>query len=170
MKVNPPATMKKMLTIAPFVLGAIAFVSFDLPQSAVLGQQNQSTSAQPKAAEPKVAEPKAAEPKAAEQKADGLFLYGEAPQPKQTSKGYVVFQREQGKVVGAMYFPNSEFECFTGSQTSNTLDVKSVGVGEPQVAETKINLSNLHQIKSISADEQRLISACKQETASPTNK
>jgi hypothetical protein len=44
-----------------------------------------------------------------------------------------------------------------------------VGVGA-QVAETKINLSNLHQIKSISADEQRLISACKQETASPTNK
>jgi len=158
--VNPPATMKKMLTIAPFVLGAIAFVSVELPQSAVLGQQNQSTSARPKAAQPKVAQPKA----------DGLYLYGEAPQPKQMSKGYVVFERQQGKVVGAMYFPNSEYECFTGSQKSNTLDVKSVGVGEPQVAETKINLSNLHQIKSISADEQSLISACKQETASPTNK
>lgn len=157
---NPPATMKKMLTIAPFVVGAIALVSVELPQSAVLGQQNQSTSARPKAAQPKVAQPKA----------DGLYLYGETPQPKQMSKGYVVFERQQGKVVGAMYFPNSEYECFTGSQKSNTLDVKSVGVGEPQVAETKINLSNLHQIKSISADEQSLISACKQETASPTNK
>ncbi|MBD1806061.1 hypothetical protein H6F98_11445 [Microcoleus sp. FACHB-SPT15] len=140
---------------APFVLGAIAFVSFDLPQSAVLGQQNQSTLAQPKVAQPK---------------ADGLFLYGEAPQPKQTGKGYVVFQRQQGKVVGATYFPNSEFECFTGSEKNNTLDVKSVGVGEPQIAATKINLSNLHQIKSISADEERLISVCKQETASPINK
>lgn len=152
---NPPATMKKLLMTAPFVLGAIAFVSFDLPQSAVLGQQNQSTSAQPKVAQPK---------------ADGLFLYGEAPQPKQTGKGYVVFQRQQGKVVGATYFPNSEFECFTGSEKNNTLDVKSVGVGEPQIAATKINLSNLHQIKSISADEERLISVCKQETASPINK
>ncbi len=157
---NPPVTMKKMLMTAPFVLGAIAFVSFELPQSAVLGQQNQPTSAQPKAAEPKVAEPKA----------DGLYLYGEAPQPKQVSKGYVVFQRQQGKVVGATYFPNSEFECFTGSEKNNTLDVKSMGVGEPQIAATKINLSSLHQIKSISADEQRLISVCKQEAASATNK
>jgi hypothetical protein len=45
-----------------------------------------------------------------------------------------------------------------------------MGVGEPQIAATKINLSSLHQIKSISADEQRLISVCKQEAASATNK
>jgi hypothetical protein len=147
-KVHPPATVK-MLMIAPFVVGAIAFIGSELPQSAVLGQQNQSTSI--------------------ESKADGLYLYGETPQPKQLTKGYVVFQRQQGKVVGAMYSPNSEFECFTGSQKNSTLDVKSVGV-DAQSVTAKINLSNLHPIKTISADEQRLISTCKQETAAQTNK
>jgi hypothetical protein len=72
------------------------------------------------------------------------------------------FQRQKEKVVGAIYSPNSEFSCFTGSQTNNTLDVKSVETGELHKRTAKINLSSLHQIKALSATEQRIISACKQ--------
>ncbi len=140
---HPPATVNwKLLKIASLVVGTSAFLSLEIPQTRLQAQPNQSISAVPKA--------------------DGLYLYGETPQPNQLTKAYVVFQRQKGKVVGAIYSPNSEFSCFTGSQTNNTLDVKSVETGELHKRTAKINLSNLHQIKALSATEQRIISACKQ--------
>jgi hypothetical protein len=148
-KMNLPATVK-MLKIAPFVVLSLAFVNLDLLGADVLAQQNRSTQADPKA--------------------DGSYLYGESPQPNQISKKYVVFQRQKGKVVGAVYSPHSEFSCFTGSQTNNTLDVKSVAVGEPKSGAVKINLSKLHQINSISTNEQHILSMCKQATVALTNR
>jgi hypothetical protein len=140
---HPPATVNwKLLKIASLVVGTSAFLSLEIPQTRLQAQPNQSISAVPKA--------------------DGLYLYGETPQPNQLTKAYVVFQRQKGKVVGAIYSPNSEFSCFTGSQTNNTLDVKSVETGELHKRAAKINLSSLHQIKALSATEQRIISACKQ--------
>ncbi|HEY9905518.1 MAG TPA: hypothetical protein V6D43_24320 [Candidatus Sericytochromatia bacterium] len=140
---HPPATVNwKLLKIASLVVGTSAFLSLEIPQTRLQAQPNQSISAVPKA--------------------DGLYLYGETPQPNQLTKAYVVFQRQKGKVVGAIYSPNSEFSCFTGSQTNNTLDVKSVETGELHKRTAKINLSSLHQIKALSATEQRIISACKQ--------
>ncbi len=140
---HPPATVNgKLLKIASLVVGTLAFVSLEIPQTRLQAQPNQSISAVPKA--------------------DGSYLYGETPQPNQLTKAYVVFQRQKGKVVGAIYSPNSEFSCFTGSQTNNTLDVKSVETGELHKRVAKINLSSLHQIKAFSATEQRIISACKQ--------
>lgn len=148
---NPPATVNwKKPKITSFVVATLAFVSFDLLATDVLAQQSQPIQASPKA--------------------DGSYLYGETPQPNQVSKGYVVFQRQKGKVVGAIYSPNSEFSCFTGSKKNNTLDVKSVGAGELKTGTAKINLSRLHQIKSLSANEQRIISVCKQETVAPDNR
>jgi len=140
---HPPATVNwKLLKIASLVVGTSAFLSLEIPQTRLQAQPNQSISAVPKA--------------------DGSYLYGETPQPNQLTKAYVVFQRQKGKVVGAIYSPNSEFSCFTGSQTNNTLDVKSVETGELHKRTAKINLSSLHQIKALSATEQRIISACKQ--------
>jgi hypothetical protein len=140
---HPPATVNwKLLKIASLVVGTLGFLSLEIPQTRLQAQPNQSISAVPKA--------------------DGSYLYGETPQPNQLTKAYVVFQRQKGKVVGAIYSPNSEFSCFTGSQTNNTLDVKSVETGELHKRTAKINLSSLHQIKALSATEQRIISACKQ--------
>src|SRR4028119_2295844 len=128
---HPPATVNwKLLKIASLVVGTSAFLSLEIPQTRLQAQPNQSISAVPKA--------------------DGLYLYGETPQPNQLTKAYVVFQRQKGKVVGAIYSPNSEFSCFTGSQTNNTLDVKSVETGELHKRAAKINLSSLHQIKAFS--------------------
>jgi hypothetical protein len=148
---NPPATVNwKKPKITSFVVATLAFVSFDLLATDVLAQQSQSIQTG--------------------SKGDGSYLYGETPQPNQVSKGYVVFQIQKGKVVGAIYSPNSEFSCFTGSQKNNTLDVKSVEAGESKIGTSKINLSRLHQIKSISANEQRIISVCQQETVALNNR
>jgi len=52
---------------------------------------------------------------------DGVYLYGRAPQPQQIGQEYMVFEVEQGKVVGAFYLPYSEFSCFSGNINSGEL-------------------------------------------------
>lgn len=54
---------------------------------------------------------------------DGTYLYGQSNQPQQLGKEYIVFEARQGKVIGAMYLPNSEYSCFYG-----TLDAKQLNL------------------------------------------
>jgi hypothetical protein len=144
---NLPATASKKLSLtATFVLVSLAFVAQDVP-AVSLAQPSRSTPAS--------------------EQINGTYLYGETPQSNQMNKAYVVFQRQNSKVVGAIYSPNSEFDCFTGSQNNKTLNLKSVSTGESSLGAAKINLSKLHQIKSVSANEQRILSACKQAVESP---
>ena len=145
---NPLATVNgKLPKLTAFVILTLTFLGVEIPTAAVQAQPNRSLSAFPKG--------------------DGLYLYGEIPQPNQIGKEYVVFQRQKGTVVGAVYSPNSEFSCFRGSQTNNSLEVKSIGSDDHQVGAAKINLSSLYPIKSLSANEQHLISTCKQVTLNP---
>jgi hypothetical protein len=46
--------------------------------------------------------------------ADGTYLYGQSDKPEQIGKEYLVFQVQDGKVIGAIYLPQSEFSCFFG--------------------------------------------------------
>ncbi|HEY9674596.1 MAG TPA: hypothetical protein V6D11_24370 [Waterburya sp.] len=62
-------------------------------------------------------------PKSDTSLADGTYLYGQSSQPGQTGKEYLVFKAQQGKVVGAMYMPNSEFTCFYGSLNSKQMNL-----------------------------------------------
>lgn len=54
---------------------------------------------------------------------DGTYLYGQSNQPQQLGKEYIVFEARQGKVIGAMYLPSSEYSCFYG-----TLDAKQMNL------------------------------------------
>lgn len=47
--------------------------------------------------------------------ADGTYLYGQSDKPEQIGKEYLVFQVQDGKVIGAIYLPQSEFSCFSGT-------------------------------------------------------
>ena len=96
---------------------------------------------------------------------NGTYLYGEAPQPDQIGKGYVVFSQQNGRVVGAFYYPRSEFDCFAGSLKNNVLDVKSVGADSSEIVAVKVNLSDLYSIPSLSKSDQQMLSACQKETA-----
>lgn len=133
---NSIATVSKKLPLTTtFVVLTLAFVSQEFPATAQT-QPSQLTSA--------------------------TYLYEETPQPNQFSKTYVVFQHQNGKVVGAIYSPNSEFDCFIGSQNNKILNLKSVTSGESVVGAAQINLSKLHPIKTVSVNDQRMLSACKQ--------
>jgi hypothetical protein len=54
---------------------------------------------------------------------DGMYLYGKSPQPGQTGKEYLVFEAHQGKVFGALYLPNSEYSCFSGTLDSRQMNL-----------------------------------------------
>lgn len=57
---------------------------------------------------------------------DGTYLYGQSSIPEQIGKEYLVFNVNKGKVIGAIYMPQSEFNCFFGSFNSQQMNVSIV--------------------------------------------
>jgi hypothetical protein len=55
--------------------------------------------------------------------ADGTYLYGQSPVADELGQEYVVFQVKEDRVVGAVYLPQSEFSCFSG-----TIDAKQMNL------------------------------------------
>lgn len=99
----------------------------------------------------------------------GTFVYGQTPQPNQLRHEYVVFSHQNGEVVGAIYYPRSEFVCFTGSLERKTIDIESVDVGKSKSATARIELSNLYRVSSISSTDHRILSTCKKATIAFAN-
>ncbi|UNU20627.1 hypothetical protein D0A34_18615 [Microcoleus vaginatus PCC 9802] len=95
---------------------------------------------------------------------DGIYLYGDSPQPNQVLQNYIVFQRQNDRVVGAIYAPRSDFTCFTGKIQGNTLSGKAISAGKIQTVEVNTQLTNLHSIRTISSNDRRILSTC-QDTA-----
>ncbi|WP_427158261.1 hypothetical protein ACQFX9_21170 [Aliinostoc sp. HNIBRCY26] len=114
---------------------------------------------------------------------DGIYLYGQSPQPNQIGQGYVVFQKRQGKLVGALYMPRSEFSCFQGTMNKSgelamtVTTTPDVGIApdvattsriptfsgdEPMTYAYSVALQDYHQIDSISADDRRILQMCTQ--------
>ena len=94
---------------------------------------------------------------------DGIYLYGDSPQPNQVLQNYIVFQRQNDRVVGAIYAPRSDFACFTGKIQGNTLYGKAISVGgKIQTVEVNTQLTNLHSIRTISSNDRRILSTCQQ--------
>jgi hypothetical protein len=112
---------------------------------------------------------------------DGVYLYGQSPQPNQIGQGYIVFEKRQGRVNGALYMPSSEFSCFQGTldksgglamtvkalpdagaiaevATSNRLPRNSIDV--PSSYAYSVALQDYHQIKSVSANDRRILQMC----------
>jgi len=57
---------------------------------------------------------------------DGTYLYGQSAQPNQIGQEYIVFQANEGKLVGALYLPHSEFSCFHGTLESKQMNLRVV--------------------------------------------
>jgi len=114
---------------------------------------------------------------------DGVYLYGQSPQPNQIGQGYVVFQKQQGKLVGALYMPRSEFSCFQGTlnksgelamtvtttpdagispDVATASKIPTLSNDEPMTYAHSLALQDYHQINSISADDRRILQMCTQ--------
>lgn len=114
---------------------------------------------------------------------DGIYLYGQSSTPNQLGQGYIVFQKQQGKVIGALYMPSSEFSCFQGTiaqsgELAMTVTSSPGEVGVTQVSTTSkipnftdedtatyaysIELQDYHQLNSVSANDRKILQACSQ--------
>lgn len=122
---------------------------------------------------------------------DGIYLYGQSPQPQQVGQEYIVIEVNRGKVVGAFYLPHSEFNCFNGTITAGELALllangpeseaypdPSGATNNQQVATVStgslgedftntistpysVALQNYHQLNSVSASDKEILAACK---------
>ena len=119
---------------------------------------------------------------------DGIYLYGQSPEPEQIGQEYMVFEIHQDKVIGAFYLPQSEFSCFYGTLQSGKLavvvadspdlDTHPNPAGQNQRVATASNtllrnsyspiaypysvaLQDYHQLPSVSANDQRILRTCK---------
>ncbi|MEH2329907.1 hypothetical protein [Nostoc sp.] len=116
---------------------------------------------------------------------DGIYLYGQSPKPNQLGQGYIIFQKQQDKVRGALYMPQSELNCFQGtinpsgelamtvnssSNEASSEQSNQVATSNrlPQVAEDESNpyayslaLQDFYRLNSIAASDRRTLQMCK---------
>ncbi|OCQ92428.1 hypothetical protein BCD67_07135 [Oscillatoriales cyanobacterium USR001] len=93
--------------------------------------------------------------------ADGIYLYGQSPQPDRVENEYFVFEIRQGKVIGAFYLPRSAFYCFYGSLASTQLDVKVVDSFNGTTSPYSVNLEKYHRLSTVSDNDRRILDLCK---------
>lgn len=112
--------------------------------------------------------------------ADGVYLYGQAPERDQIGSAYMVFEVDQGQVVGAFYMPHSSFDCFYGNVQSDRLALTVIDsyartyhpyaiALEPEDAVATIGnetiapmgLEGFHQLTEPTENDLRLLSTCR---------
>ncbi len=110
---------------------------------------------------------------------NGIYLYGQSPKPDQIGQEYLVFQAENGKLVGALYMPHSEFSCFQGQVSANQLQMivdhpyedstnaYEIALETPdpianqnQSLSQPLTLQGYHPIEEISDSDRGLLATC----------
>lgn len=111
---------------------------------------------------------------------DGVYLYGQSPEPEQIGQAYMVFEVRQQGLVGAFYMPRSSFDCFTGRSQGNHLalnivdsysrethaysinyDRASLLAAEQGGADLQVGLEGFYAIASLSETDRRILAVCK---------
>lgn len=88
-------------------------------------------------------------------KKNGIYLYGQSQQPNQIGQEYMVFEVRQGKVTGAFYLPQSEFNCFQGSLAAGKLDLTIAGdAGSTPYSDSIADAQNAPQVATASDSSQ----------------
>jgi len=54
---------------------------------------------------------------------NGVYLYGKSPQPNQLLHNYIVFEQQNGQVIGAFYSPR-----LSGAEKSQKLDAQGISL------------------------------------------
>lgn len=112
--------------------------------------------------------------------ADGTYLYGESAQPEQLGREYLVFEVNERKVTGAIYYPRSEFSCMRGTVENDAIQLSVI---HPYTGETfaypieiqdqslvaananpgpgsQVALAGYQKIDHLSENDQRMLQAC----------
>ncbi|WP_414527992.1 hypothetical protein [Nodularia chucula] len=116
---------------------------------------------------------------------DGTYLYGQSPISDQVGQGYILFEKRQGRITGALYMPQSEFSCFQGAieqsgelamtvttspgeigvnpvATGNQFQIPSYNDDQTRSYPYSVTLEDYHRIDLISANDEGILENCKQ--------
>jgi hypothetical protein len=114
---------------------------------------------------------------------DGIYLYGQSATPNQIGQGYIIFEKRQATIKGALYMPSSEFSCFQGTidrsgklamsvntspdqtsfnQVATTNTTPSINDDEFSPYAYSVALSDYHQLKTITTNDRRILQMCNQ--------
>jgi hypothetical protein len=113
--------------------------------------------------------------------ADGVYLYGQTSEPNQLGQSYFVFEVTQGKVLGALYMPQSSFDCAHGSFQADQLALRvrdsyaqsasnyAIGLNRTaKVAATRdlpgilpVGLTGFQRVEQVGKDDLQLLKTCK---------
>ncbi|MGB3613858.1 MAG: hypothetical protein WBA10_08695 [Elainellaceae cyanobacterium] len=110
---------------------------------------------------------------------NGVYLYGQSPEPNQIGHTYAVFEVTDNETVGAFYMPSSSFDCFYGEVESEELDLVvinsydqashpySMPLDYENVASTSDSgesipaLVGYHRINDLSQQDHQILSTCR---------
>lgn len=152
---------------------------------ASLGSLMRSSLAQ---AAPEVSLPLDDVPRAMSLPRDGVYLYGQAPEPGQIGVDYMVFELHHQEIVGALYRPHSSFDCFQGqvSEAALTLSITNsytletypydiALISNDTVATTgqvgsSLQLDGFHRLYSLSNLDVSLLNTCKAALSGPVQR
>lgn len=112
---------------------------------------------------------------------DGVYLYGQSPNPEEIGKGYFVFEARRGKLIGALYMPRSSFDCTYGELQADRVSLMVIDSYDrsenPYVIATErndsvasrdnpviapIGLEGYHRLSNLSENDRRILNVCKQ--------
>jgi hypothetical protein len=110
---------------------------------------------------------------------NGVYLYGQSPEPETVGSEYMVFEVNQGEVVGGFYMPRSSFDCFEGKVEADKLALTvidsyertpheyavALAATEPVASaggtDVPVGLEGYHRIANLSDVDQQILTTCK---------
>lgn len=111
---------------------------------------------------------------------DGVYLYGQSAEPSKIGSEYLVFEINQGQIVGGFYMPRSSFDCFYGNVEADKLALTVVDsydrtahayavALQPEGAVASVDgqtavpmgLEGYHQLAQLSDTDQQILATCK---------
>lgn len=122
-----------------------------------------------------------AEPRTKFPTQNGVYLYGQSPKANQLGQGYIIFEKQQDSLVGALYMPSSEFSCFNGTLSQSgklamtvtgypgdesrsqlaTSNLTNFSEDGPALYSHSVALNEYHQLNSISPNDRQILQTCK---------
>lgn len=82
---------------------------------------------------------------------EGEYVFSTAAEPGVFGEDYLVFEVQGDRAVGAFYWPQSEFECFTGAVEQGRLAVQVRNLYEGTVSQATIPLQTRTEVASSGA-------------------
>lgn len=114
--------------------------------------------------------------------ANGVYLFGQSPDPNEMGSAYAVLSVKNNQTTGAFYQPRSSFDCFSGEVAPNQLAVNVVDsytqtthpyavaltLEDSLVAGQGVGaytLEGFHRIESLSAQDYEILATCQADLA-----